>query len=581
MKRLPPVSVAATFAAALAVAVALAPSAQAATAVQVPIAPVILPIDVPIIETAQVDDPGNGSTYVGGRYGAQSQDGTCAQGTQAFLEKRASDGSLLWQRYEDSHPDPVCTARPGSSLFAGVTSFAPSFVAWSSVEDLAVDPWTGDLVVVGEVRLAWADGGGARVTGSGAFVLVLSPSGGLRYDRFYGPVPGGPSRGGQDCGALCDNAGEGGGDLFGARGVALAPNGDVVVTGWHRPAVAGPHAGYRDYFLARLSSDLAIERCLYFSQDAGEDTGLAVVTDAFGRPFVTGYGGATGRDLMVARHDAAACHRTRHFQAGDVLDDAGTEIFLDGGDVVVRGSFNGELTVGPDTLGDPGGPQQGFAASFDVALQPLSAEIRQASAVPLPSSAPISGPTLQGASSSPRTQSAGGGSTPGGGPGQGTLVPGFDLVDLEVLEGEIQGGGLPQLDASDDDYLRVTPSVDNHKVRLRFVLKPHAVPGEIQTARLEVASFYCYRAVLRVRRPGISGTLNLGERDICSGDEPVLVGEFTPEQSAALGFDGVTTPDPDEPLWMTVVMVFPEPTLCRFCASPEQDASVDQFEVEM
>ena len=214
-------------------------------------------------------------------------------------------------------------------------------------EDILADP-DGNLIVVGRFWLD-ADFGGGPVPASGfedAFVAKYGPAGELLWVRTYGDE-----------------------DTQRARGVALAPNGDILVTGSFRGQIdlgGGPlaSAGYDDVFLARLTSagehvwsqafgGPGLDWAVRVASDSAGDVVVGVQADA-GIHFGDGVPGPNDSLHLVKFDSTGALLWRRTYTAPDLFARAVAVGPAD--EVVFVGEFNKDVDFG-------GGPQAPHAAS--------------------------------------------------------------------------------------------------------------------------------------------------------------------------------------------------------------------------
>ncbi|MCY1072126.1 hypothetical protein OV090_45695 [Nannocystis sp. RBIL2] len=204
-------------------------------------------------------------------------------------------------------------------------------------DDILADP-DGNLLVAGRLWSV-ADFGDGPVQSSGpedAFIAKYGPTGDLLWVRTYG------------------NEYE-----QRARGLALAPNGDILVTGSFRGQIdlgGGPFvsAGYEDVFLARLTSagehvwshafgSQGLDHGLRVASDGAGDVILAVQADA-GIDFGDGVPGPDDSVHLAKFSSAGALLWRRTYTAKGLL---GRSVAVDPADeVVFVGEFNKPVDFG-------------------------------------------------------------------------------------------------------------------------------------------------------------------------------------------------------------------------------------------
>ena len=247
-----------------------------------------------------------------------------AGGSDVFAVKYSPTGQHLW-----------------SQRFGGIDE--------DVAQGVAVDR-NGNVFVTGYFAGS-ANFGGATFTAVGQtdiFLAKYSPTGGhLWSSRFGGYNP--------------------------DRGYAVATDalGNIVVTGYMVGTVdfgGGPlvSAGLADVFLAMFTSAGAHMWSRRFG-GASSDIAESVAVDALGNVAAAGYfqgsvnfgGGplasAGGNDIFVARYDANGNHLWSR-QWGGASDDRATGVAVDSlGNVIVTGTFTGDVNFGGGPLVNPGG----------------------------------------------------------------------------------------------------------------------------------------------------------------------------------------------------------------------------------
>ena len=214
---------------------------------------------------------------------------------------------------------------------------------------IAVDD-AGNILVTGYFSGSVDFGGGPLESAGRAdiFVARYDASGSHLWSRRFGGV-------GADAGLS----------------IAQNENGNIFVTGWFAELVdfGGERltsAGDRDVFVARFRTD----GTHVWSQRFGgiePDAGTSIATDGAGDVVVTGHFSDTvdfgegpvravgGRDIFVAKYDAAMGTHLWSRQAGATGDDDGWSIATDGeGRVLVTGSFRGTVDFGGEPMSSAG-----------------------------------------------------------------------------------------------------------------------------------------------------------------------------------------------------------------------------------
>ena len=244
------------------------------------------------------------TTYNGGLY-------------DGFVAKLSSSGDHLWSTYL------------GGS-------------GWTDGYGVAVEGSGNILVTGGTNSSGWVSGGFDTTLGGyvDAFVAKLSSSGGLLWSTYLG-----------------------GSDDDWGNGVAVDGSGNIVVTGVTESSGYETHGGYRDAFVAKLSSSGSLLWSTYLGGSGG-DGGYGVAVDGSGNIVVTGDTSSSGwvsggfdtildgdSDAFVAKLSASGGHLWSTYLGGNI-DDWGWGVAVDGsGNILVTGgtSSNGWVSGGFDT----------------------------------------------------------------------------------------------------------------------------------------------------------------------------------------------------------------------------------------
>lgn len=510
----------------------------------------------------------DGTWLVAGRYGGEQDE--CALAGRAFLKRLAADGSELWHRYHQALDSPPCNDREGQLLLEPFTSLDPTYVVGSSLHDVVVDPTTDEIYATGQVQLAW-QGPSGPLAARGAIVGHWDAAGNLIRDAYLGPVPGNLPSSPGGCLMLCslplDDPNVDLPEEYMGRGLALHGK-DVVVTGSHRQWIGKD----RDIFVARWTGYPWVLDWVLADGTAGEDEGRALAVDPSGDIYMTGFAGEE-RDVILARvRSIGELSAVALF--GGPLDDEGRALEIDRGEVVASGVFSGELTFGDQTLFAQPDKTLDWEARFDKLLNPTAATAVETVEAPenWQSPAPIGGDKARqiGAPSSVMESH--------------TILP----MAYDVMKGTKGRGGLTEIAASDDRYLRIVADSEQ-QIELKVWLDPnaesHDMPLFLNEIRAEVRSQSCYTATVWVN--GVSGPefVVAGQRQLCPSDEPILTVPITREFSAELGFDGQLPLLPEQRLTIVLSIQFhyTPPVLPGgiFPQTAEQDSSVDQISADV
>ena len=518
---------------------------------------------------------GDGTVTVVGRLSGEY--GACGAGARAFLEHRAADGTPLWTRYHHVLPATPCNDRTGSRLLDTLGSLDPAHVAASALYDVTVDEAHGAIYAVGQALVAWDDGTGTA-TAKGTLVGQWDLAGNLVRDAYLGPTPAGPAAPAPTCDTSCETTGPGplpGFGESGARGIALDGQ-EILITGWQR---AMPGAD-RDIFVARLAGDPLFPLWITSPQNPGDEAGQALVVDSFGEVFATGFFGDGEHDLFLAHllDDGTFNSKT---VLGGLGDDAGYGLTLDATEQpVVTGLFSQSLQLGPDHLVSSQGPEK-FSAVFSRSLVPLSGQIVSP---PIPPLAPMSrGTKSRGLpSANPLT----------GGPDPETGTYAAEAIDYSILTGSQGRGGLAQLMASDNSYLRAFSGPDNLvEIEVLFDPLPASAPAgvdpsslHLSAVRAEILSEHCYTATVLIQDLEEVALLPVAAQQLCPDAEPVLELAISADLSHQLGFNG-PIPVNGKRLRIVLRLEFHPPDLNLppgvMAQTAGQDSSVDHMSVEI
>ncbi len=138
--------------------------------------------------------------------------------------------------------------------------------------------------------------------------------------------------------------------------------------------------GAQDAFVAKLSPDGSSLVYSTYLGGTGNDSGFGVAVDSAGNAYVTGstdspeFTTLGGRDVFVAKLNAAGTERTYFTILGGSGDDAGFDIAIDSaGNAYVTGSTDSSnFTIANPLQANPGGSQEAFLAKLDPAGSTLS-----------------------------------------------------------------------------------------------------------------------------------------------------------------------------------------------------------------
>ena len=274
----------------------------------------------------------NGDLVVAGYFSGTVNFGggnlTSAGGNDIFVAQYSSDtGAPVWvRRYGGTSND----------FAAGLAADANGNVVLSGGFSGSVDFGGGPLTSAG---------------GYDVFAMRLSPSGDHLWSRRYGGT-------GDDS----------------AAGMAVAANGDVVVTGTFNGTTnlgggSLTSAGSSDVFVARYVADTGTHSWSRRVGGAGIDKVFGVAMDDWGRVTAIGtfagnasFGGSTlasagGLDVFVAEYAGADGTHQWSKRFGGSGDDYGNAIAADrDGNVVVTGQFANSIDFGGGALSNAGAP---------------------------------------------------------------------------------------------------------------------------------------------------------------------------------------------------------------------------------
>ncbi|MEM8996550.1 MAG: hypothetical protein AAGF23_17320 [Acidobacteriota bacterium] len=452
----------------------------------------------------------------------------CLRGNRGFIRRLDPRGAVRWTRSHGGAAEASCTDG-GAGLFAAWPA-DPAHLVSSQIFDVAVDPWTGNIATTGEVVVAEIDINGAPALSRSAFVAVVDGAGGLLASRFFGDGPRGAAPPQTPCPDLCQGC-RSPGLQAGGRAVAWV-GGDVVAAGWRLATAPAPNGS----LLTRLDgADLST----VWQASTVEAAVLDAEVDATGRILVTGHIGPL-RDVWVAAYSAGGALEAS-FQSGGDLDDEGTAITVEARGIRVRGRFSDEITFGLTTLGEPGGGARDFTAWFDPWLDVLAAE------------SPAAPPSALLASTA-----------------------GLSPVGLDIQSGVLRAGDVAELDGA--GAVRLLPDAATGAVAVEVPFHPGDAPGLLTRVTVQLGVKRCARLRLAARGLGDLAATPLVDERLCTEDAPTVTVDLPPDLSAALGFDNVTAPHPDDRLVLALKLDFAT-SACT--ARPEPDSSIEQISVDI
>jgi hypothetical protein len=530
----------------------------------------------PTTEELARHEHADGTLTVVGRLSGEYD--SCSAGARAFLERRAADGTTLWMRYHHVQPDAPCNQRSGAPLLANLGSLDPDHVAASAFYAVAVDESRGAIYAAGQVLVAWDDGLGTA-SAWGTLLSSWDLDGNPLQDFYLGPSPAGPAAPAPGCDNACDTTGPGplpGFGETGARGIALDGQ-EILLTGWQR---AAPGAD-RDLFVARLAGDPLFPLWVTVTGSPGDEVGHAVVVDDRGEVFVTGFFGDGEHDILLLHllDDGTLNAKT---VLGGVEDDEGHGLTLDtAGRPVVTGLFTQSLQLGPDLLVSSKEGAEHFSGVFSRNLVPLGGQV-------LPPSPPASQALRASKGRGLSTANLGDPEPP---PSDTNTFP-AEAVAYSVLTGSQGRGGLAQIMASDNSYLRAFSGPENLlEIEVYFDPLPDSAPPgldpsalHLSAVRAEILSEHCYTATVLIQDLDEVALLPVVERQLCPAAEPLLELAVDRDLSDQLGFDG-QVPLEEKRLRIVLRLEFhPPPVTLPPGIQPQtsgQDSSIDQLSAEI
>ncbi len=156
---------------------------------------------------AEAYDPTDGSSFIAGRAGTgRLVPGKIALGQRAFLEKVSATGEILWR--QEGAPGAMGGCATGDcELFFQLPGLESGHIVASSLEALALDNATGEIVATGRLLLAWTSQRcpGRVDLGHAAFVLHLDSEGRFLRGAYFGPpITEPPPPQLPDCEQVCD-----------------------------------------------------------------------------------------------------------------------------------------------------------------------------------------------------------------------------------------------------------------------------------------------------------------------------------------------------------------------------------------
>lgn len=511
---------------------------------------------------------------VGGHHGGQHE--ACGGANRAFLALLDTAGQEVWHLAQPPR-GATCGDPIAASPWDDFNGIEDAHVVSSRLHDAALLEG-GDIVAIGDLRLAWQDAVTGQLEASTvAFAGRWDLAGVFVQGHLFGTLPDGPaSPGGPGCTMVCSSAEEGG-DALVASLLVVGPSG-VTLGGWWRPSPDGGTPRARDLWVARLDAGLDSLLWTHTSGTSGDDEAVEMVVDDQGWPVIAGIGqddpNRFDHEVTLSRLDAAGL-LDRRIVFGGPLDDRPKSLTLEpGGSLVITGDFEDQIDLAGQSLGAPGLGKQGFRGELDPALGWISAQI-------------LSPPGQGGGSHlfQPRRRSSL--PRPVFGARSGDNHPAIPIA-YEVVTGSEQGGQLAQIEASDNDYLRIVADTQD-SLELRVLFDPDPMSREalyLDAVRVELGTLFCYHARVLVKGMVSEEFVVAGERSLCPADEPILEIQIPEDFSNDLGYDGSTYVDPQHRLVVAVEVDFQTgpPAKGAFTketlyAGAEEDASVDHIEV--
>lgn len=301
-------------------------------------------------------------------------------GTDVFVAKLASDGTLSWNTFfggaGTDHGAGIAVDSNGNALVSGFSSTAwgSPVRAYSASNDgiaIKLDPsgallWhtflggtgsdpapriavTGDgsVYVGGYANATWGSPVRAYTGNYDAYVAKLASDGTLTWNTFAG-----------------------GTGLDAANSIAVDSNGDVLIAGYSNATWGAPVRAYtsgNDAYAAKISSSGALLWNTFLGGSGTDERILSVAADASGNVFLAGYGNATWGtpwraytspffDAFVAKLTATGALTWNGFLGGAGSDDNSQSITVDtSGNVYVAGSSNATW----------GTPLRAYTADYD------------------------------------------------------------------------------------------------------------------------------------------------------------------------------------------------------------------------
>jgi hypothetical protein len=204
---------------------------------------------------------------------------------------------------------------------------------------------SGNLYVTGFSGSTWGSPVRAFTAGNDAYVAKLDSDGGLVWNTFLG-----------------------GADLDYGAGIAVTWNGDVYVNGGSQSSWGSPlraHTSGYDGMVAKLSASTGGLAWNTFLGGTGEDMGVRIAADAFGKVYAVGYSGAAWGSPVRAYAGGVDAYAVK-------LDSSGVlywNTFLGGGGndfgAGIAGKKDGTVYVSGTSYGSWGDPLRAYSADSD------------------------------------------------------------------------------------------------------------------------------------------------------------------------------------------------------------------------